>query len=107
MRAMLSDDITLCPGQGCPIRDRCLRYRLVRPGGRFDAFGRPPWDPAAARCDQFEDIERLMPTEADIRRRAYFIWERNGRPSGRELEHWEAARAELVGAVQGTLRPID
>jgi len=30
-----------------------------------------------------------------IRTRAYLIWEREGRPSGREYEHWVQAQIEL------------
>ncbi len=33
--------------------------------------------------------------EAKIRRRAYEIWEAEGRPEGREDEHWARAAAEL------------
>ena len=33
--------------------------------------------------------------EEQIRREAYLLWQKEGRPPGRELEHWEAAR-ELV-----------
>ena len=31
-----------------------------------------------------------------IRERAYVIWEREGRPQGRELEHWLQAESELA-----------
>ena len=33
-----------------------------------------------------------------IRKRAYEIWERNGRPEGRRDEHWQQAEAELAAA---------
>jgi hypothetical protein len=33
-----------------------------------------------------------------IRRRAYEIWERNGRPEGRDDAHWREAEAELAAA---------
>ena len=36
------------------------------------------------------DRERL------IRERAYEIWEREGRPEGRDAEHWRQAAAELA-----------
>lgn len=32
--------------------------------------------------------------DEDLRRRAYAIWEREGRPEGRHAEHWERARQE-------------
>lgn len=41
-----------------------------------------------------------MPThrEDDIRRKAYQIWEKEGRPDGRAPDHWEQAQAELDSA---------
>lgn len=33
--------------------------------------------------------------EAALRQRAYEIWEREGRPHGRDLAHWQLALAEL------------
>jgi hypothetical protein len=32
----------------------------------------------------------------DLSRRAYTIWERNGRPDGNEQEHWYLAERELM-----------
>lgn len=40
--------------------------------------------------------------EEKIRERAYFIWEREGRPEGREAEHWHAAVLELTVETNGT-----
>jgi len=34
----------------------------------------------------------------DIAVRAYLIWEGEGRPHGREAEHWHKAEAEILGA---------
>ena len=36
--------------------------------------------------------------EAAIRYRAYTIWEEEGRPLGREWDHWERALREIVEA---------
>ena len=33
-----------------------------------------------------------------IRERAYAIWEREGRPEGRERHHWEQAAREVLAA---------
>ena len=33
--------------------------------------------------------------EGKVRERAYYIWEREGRPQGRELQHWQTALREL------------
>lgn len=32
---------------------------------------------------------------AEIQRRAYLLWERDGRPEGRSLDHWLRAEAEI------------
>lgn len=36
------------------------------------------------------------PSEQAIREHAYFLWEQNGRPAGRELEFWSHAAAALA-----------
>ena len=36
-----------------------------------------------------------------IRQRAYQIWEREGRPQGRDFEHWVQAQVELVAQKAG------
>jgi Protein of unknown function (DUF2934) len=36
-----------------------------------------------------------QPTEKEIKRRAYELWEQNGKPEGREDEFWELAEQEL------------
>ena len=37
----------------------------------------------------------LEPTEQEIAREAYFLWEQQGRPAGRDLDTWLAARERL------------
>lgn len=39
--------------------------------------------------------------EERIRERAYVIWERAGRPEGKQVEHWLQAEAEIAGEEQG------
>jgi hypothetical protein len=36
-----------------------------------------------------------------IRERAYQIWEREGRPQGRDFEHWVMAQVELAAQTAG------
>ncbi|KGF69183.1 hypothetical protein LL06_12450 [Hoeflea sp. BAL378] len=38
----------------------------------------------------------MIHRDKSIRERAYEIWESEGRPEGREAQHWEQARAELA-----------
>ena len=40
-------------------------------------------------------------TERRIRERAYEIWVREGKPHGRDAEHWERAKAEILAAAGG------
>ncbi len=44
-----------------------------------------------------------MTIQDAIRKRSYLIWEREGRPEGRNLEHWLKAEAEL--RVEREARP--
>ena len=37
----------------------------------------------------------MLPDDEQIRQRAYEIWEREGRPQGREADHWRMAVQEL------------
>jgi Protein of unknown function (DUF2934) len=46
--------------------------------------GKPLWE-----------IWMSEPTEQEIKNRAYEIWERNGRPKGKEEEFWRLAEQEL------------
>lgn len=39
--------------------------------------------------------------EDALRRRAYSIWEREGRPEGRHSDHWDQARREATGQAGG------
>jgi hypothetical protein len=43
--------------------------------------------------------------EAEVAKAAYYIWEKEGRPSGRELDHWLRAETQVrklvnVGAIR-------
>lgn len=40
-------------------------------------------------------------SEEAIRKRAYHIWEREGRPQGRDFEHWVQAQVELTAEDVG------
>lgn len=47
-----------------------------------------------------------QPRDREIERRAYEIWERNGRPEGREEEHWRQAEQELADERGGDEPPL-
>jgi hypothetical protein len=44
-----------------------------------------------------------MITEEAIRQRSYTIWEREGRPQGKALEHWLRAKTELERELSNAL----
>jgi hypothetical protein len=43
--------------------------------------------------------------ENQIRRRAYEMWEADGRPEGQDRQYWFKAMAELAGAAAATIKP--
>ena len=43
-----------------------------------------------------------MDKDRAIRERAYFMWEREGRPDGRTQDHWLSAITEQLGEHSGS-----
>jgi hypothetical protein len=41
-----------------------------------------------------------MLTREAIQKRSYTIWEREGRPHGRDHEHWKLAESELLAELE-------
>jgi hypothetical protein len=101
----MPQDMTMCPGQDCPLKNECYRFRGVV-YGRFDAFGSPPYDRQKGSCEQFYDIARLKPTERQIRDKAYYQWLAAGRPEGQADAIWMAAHDELEKAMLAELTPL-
>ena len=53
------------------------------------------WRPAlAAMFCVGEEYMLPLDEERAVRERAYFLWEKEGRPEGRALDHWHRAAAE-------------
>lgn len=46
--------------------------------------------------------ERQNASENEIAERAYYLWESEGRPEGRDLEYWMKAKAQLSNRRGGT-----
>jgi Protein of unknown function (DUF2934) len=46
--------------------------------------------------------DKISPFEEDIKARAYAIWEEEGRPEGKHLEHWTRAAQEFDGSLAPT-----
>lgn len=47
------------------------------------------------------------PTEEQIRKRAFELWEQAGKPEGREDEFWHQAQRELQGAEEDQSKGAD
>jgi hypothetical protein len=47
-------------------------------------------------------VDRYASLETRIRERAYYLWVEEGRPVGRDDEHWGRAECELVGRAAGS-----
>jgi hypothetical protein len=57
--------------------------------------------PASAPSDAPETERHAEPELYDrVQQRAYEIWEREGRPHGRDDEHWQRAEREIRDEVQ-------
>jgi hypothetical protein len=48
-----------------------------------------------------------MITEEAIRERSYYIWQREGCPDGRSVEHWTRAKSELEAEAVTMSAPPD
>lgn len=58
---------------------------------------------------QKDTAQKTNPAEAEIQHAAYMLWIEEGRPEGRDLEHWHAAREMLChrhGRDSKTGRPV-
>jgi hypothetical protein len=49
------------------------------------------------------NMQPVKPASDDIARLAYLIWEQEGKPHGREVEHWLQAKSILTVATQEKL----
>ncbi len=50
---------------------------------------------------------KLSVSEAEIGLRAYHIWEAEGKPAGKDFDHWLRAEAELAGNAAQRQQPED
>jgi hypothetical protein len=88
----MPNDITMCPGQNCPIKQNCSRFtnEIL---GRQDFFGEAPYSFTTNFCSYFISNR---PDEEQIRLKAYGIWQKMGYPNGKPVEHWLQAEKELI-----------
>ena len=75
--------------------------RLIDQAGLWLKRYRVTWQPNARRMlptEIFNEVEMQRPTEMDIVRRAYELWEQAGKPDGRDQEFYHQAEQELQKA---------
>jgi hypothetical protein len=78
-----------------PVRLSTGRRFFYRKSGFRNRAGfalMPPLEVAMAKAKSAEELRK------EIERRAYLIWESEGRPDGRAAEHWARAEAEIRGS---------
>ena len=97
-------DITLCPGQGCPLKNQCYRFR-AKVYGRQDYFGSLPYKAATGTCDSFDDLANYQPTHARISHLAYMLWQSAGRPLNSADADWQRARESLEATFAEGITP--
>jgi Protein of unknown function (DUF2934) len=49
---------------------------------------------------QYGPEQAVHNIEEIVRQRAYYLWEREGKPEGREAEHWDRAQSEVRRELQ-------
>ena len=57
----------------------------------------PPSTSTLLSTPHTSGLQVVPPSEEQVRRRAYEIYESQGRPEGRHEEHWRQAEAEVRG----------
>jgi Protein of unknown function (DUF2934) len=50
---------------------------------------------------EYDELAAVLDRERRVRRRAYEMWEEQGRPHGLQGDHWIAAEAELAEDDKG------
>ena len=70
------------------IAPKAAKRTTVSPAAKKTAAKRKPAEAAPT-------VPALEITSDQIARRAYFIWEQQGRPAGKEREHWILAEQQL------------
>jgi hypothetical protein len=91
---------------------RAKRAEMERKLEELKAAGGETWESARAAVEYaWEELRRTTETaisifqegrrapnrDEEIRLIAYHLWEQEGRPEGRQVEHWDKAEANLAG----------
>jgi hypothetical protein len=92
----MTQDITRCSGQECPLQESCLRC-TGKTYGRQDFFTQAPYDFTRAQCDYYWDDR---PSEEAVRQLAYQLWQNSGCLHNNDLQYWLQARRQLIDKIR-------
>ena len=83
----------------CPreLRREAERYRRLVAG----VDDRRAIEAITELAAEYDELAAVLDRERRVRRRAYEMWEEQGRPHGRQGDHWITAEAELVEDDKG------
>jgi Protein of unknown function (DUF2934) len=83
----------------CPheLRREAERYRRLVAG----VADRRAIEAITELAAEYDELAAVLDRERLVRRRAYEMWEEQGRPHGLEGDHWIAAEAELLEDNKG------
>jgi len=88
----MPNDITMCHGGECILKDNCLRFTGTA-YGRQDFFGSLPFNNETKTCEHYKDDR---PDEKQVQEHAYYLWQNEGCPKQGDLEFWFRAKEELL-----------
>jgi hypothetical protein len=89
---IMSNDITLCAGGTCPIKNFCHRC-TSEVYGRQDFFSSMPFDVLAKKCSFFLKNEAYF---EHIRLMAYEIWQKSENSFESPDYYWRLAEEEFL-----------
>jgi hypothetical protein len=99
------ESISVCVDALLKAADKAV-MRALQPdrsgeGMRSEHHGRPTWQVPGDLEGERQDAASVARHEPEhhLRERAYFLWEREGRPEGRAHEFWDRARQEEARAA--------
>jgi DUF2934 family protein len=83
-----------------PLESKVLSFRTAAPAAYAGA--KPPRTTGTGSSQKGAAVSpEQRAREQRIRERAYAIWERAGRPHGRDRDHWRQAERELAADADG------
>lgn len=85
----MTDDLIVCTGDNCPLKEDCYRF-TAEIYGRRDFFTTPPYEQASFSCQYFKT------NYVQIQQTAYLIWLEENCPDGQSENHWIKAKKQII-----------